>query len=52
MFFYAQGEMPADMLEIYRCCSKFDHEDPIAVALYEGISLPVILRQTASENAA
>ena len=42
MYFYARGNMPAEMLEIYRLCCKFDHEDPIAIARFEGIPVPPI----------
>ncbi|MEO9575622.1 MAG: hypothetical protein ABJ263_00115 [Tateyamaria sp.] len=42
MYFYAQHTMPASMLEIYRACSKFDHEDPIAMARHEGVDIPPI----------
>ena len=37
MYFYKQGELSLDMLEIYRRCSKFDHDDPIRLARQEGI---------------
>ena len=40
MYFYQNGLMAADMLEIYRRCCKFDREDPIDVARYEGIEPP------------
>lgn len=43
MYFYMQKSMPSDMLEIYRCCSKFDHEDPIDLARYMGVELPPIV---------
>jgi hypothetical protein len=42
MFFYVRGEMPAEMLEIYRMCSKFDGEDPVKIARFEGISVPPV----------
>ena len=38
MHFYTQGLMSHQMLEIYRVCSKLDKEDPIKVALYEGVA--------------
>lgn len=41
MYFYNLGKMPADMLEIYRRCSKFDREDPVDLAEFEGIDLPL-----------
>ena len=31
MFFYARGEMSAEVLEVYRICSRLDGEDPISV---------------------
>ncbi len=37
MFFHMRGEISVDLLEMYRRCCKFDHEDPIAVARYNGI---------------
>ena len=40
MYFYARGVMQADMLEIYRICSKLDREDPIEVARHEDVSVP------------
>ncbi len=39
MFFYNKGLIGTDMLEIYRRCSKFDKEDPIDLARFEGVSL-------------
>lgn len=29
MYFYHAGEMSADVLEIYRICSRIDHEDAV-----------------------
>lgn len=29
MHFHLQGDMSADVLEIYRICSRLDHEDPL-----------------------
>lgn len=29
MHFYRRGEMSADVLEIYRICSRIDHEDAV-----------------------
>ena len=31
MFFYARGEMSAEVLEVYRICSRLDGEDPLDV---------------------
>lgn len=40
MYFFKNGELSAEMLEIYRRCSKFDTEDPLDLARYEGVSVP------------
>ncbi|CAD0185125.1 hypothetical protein RUESEDTHA_02011 [Ruegeria sp. THAF57] len=40
MYFYKSGKLSAEMLEIYRRCSKFDTEDPLDLARYEGVSIP------------
>lgn len=40
MFFHKEKSMPHHMLEIYRICSKFDQEDPLAVATFEGVEIP------------
>lgn len=37
MYFYQRKAMSAELLEIYRRCCKFDHEDPIDLAAFEGI---------------
>ena len=37
MYFYKQGQISLEMLEIYRRCSKFDHDDPISLAKQEGV---------------
>ena len=31
MFFYGRSEMSAEVLEVYRICSRLDSEDPISV---------------------
>ena len=38
MYFYKRGAISADLLEVYRKCCKFDHEDPLAVARYEDLT--------------
>ncbi len=40
MYFFKNGKLSAEMLEIYRRCSKFDTEDPLDLARYEGVSIP------------
>lgn len=43
MYFYTYDMMPLNMLEIYRCCSNLDSEDPIELAEFEGVELPSIV---------
>lgn len=31
MYFYQRGEMAAEVLEVYRICSRLDAEDPVSV---------------------
>lgn len=31
MFFYRRGEMSAEVLEVYRICSRLDGDDPVAL---------------------
>ena len=40
MYFFKNGKLSAEMLEIYRRCSKFDTDDPLDLARYEGVSIP------------
>ena len=40
MYFHKEKSMPHHMLEIYRVCSKFDQEDPLVVAKFEGVEIP------------
>ncbi len=42
MYFYHRGDISAALLEIYRRCCKFDDEDPVDLALFEGIDTPCI----------
>lgn len=30
MYFYRQGAMSPEALEVYRLCSRLDHDDPLA----------------------
>lgn len=38
MYFYNKGLCSKELLEVYRRCSKFDHEDPVELAKHEGIT--------------
>lgn len=49
MHFFNLGLISADMLEIYRRCSKFDREDPIDLARYERVLVPPISLGPASQ---
>ena len=42
MYFYRTMRMTPELLEIYRRCCKFDDEDPIDLARFEGVSVPAV----------
>jgi len=44
MSFYLRGEMSAEILEIYRICSRIDAEDPLAALRAYRIGRDWILR--------
>ncbi|WP_170329869.1 hypothetical protein [Ruegeria arenilitoris] len=48
MYFFKNGKLSAEMLEIYRRCSKFDTEDPLDLARYEGVSIPKFVCELSS----
>jgi hypothetical protein len=31
MYFYKRGELSPDVLEVYRLCSRLDHQDPLSI---------------------
>lgn len=31
MFFHKRGELTAEALEVYRLCSRLDHQDPLPI---------------------
>lgn len=39
MYFFQTGKMSVELLEIYRRCSKFDFEDPLDLAKFEGVEV-------------
>lgn len=43
MYFYAIGELPPQILEIYRRCCNDDREDPVDLARFEGIPVSGII---------
>jgi hypothetical protein len=36
MYFYRAGAMTAEALEVYRLCSRLDHEDPLPIIRERG----------------
>ena len=49
MFLYNVGLVNKDMLDIYRICSKYDHENPRDLAQHEGVTLPNLDIRSAAE---
>ena len=39
MYFYKSGVVSPELLEIYRRCCKLDNEDPIKLAIHEGVEV-------------
>ena len=37
MWFYKRGEMDAGTLEVYRICSRLDHQDPLPIIRDRGV---------------
>jgi hypothetical protein len=37
MYFYKRGELSAEVLEVYRLCSRLDHQDPLAIIRDRGV---------------
>ena len=37
MYFYKQGELPPEALEVYRLCSRLDGEDPLSIMRDRGV---------------
>ncbi|MDQ2704592.1 MAG: hypothetical protein M3Y43_05480 [Pseudomonadota bacterium] len=37
MYFYKRGELPAEALEVYRLCSRLDHQDPLPIIRDRGV---------------
>jgi len=51
MYFYQHGEMAAEVLEVYRICSRLDAEDPVSVLRRWHIGAEWIARLEAFRNA-
>ena len=37
MYFYKSGTLPAEVLEVYRLCSRLDAEDPLPIIRERGV---------------
>ena len=37
MYFYKRGELPAEVLEVYRLCSRLDRQDPLSIIRDRGV---------------
>lgn len=37
MYFYKRGELPAEVLEVYRLSSRLDNQDPLAIVRDRGV---------------
>jgi hypothetical protein len=48
MYFYQQGEMSAETLEVYRICSRLDGQDPLSILRERGIGQEWIERVRSS----
>jgi hypothetical protein len=44
MFFYKRRELSAEVLEVYRICSRLDRDDPLAVMRSRGVGAKWIAR--------
>lgn len=44
MSLYQRGEIPAEVLEVYRICSRLDGEDALTLLALRGIGAEVIAR--------
>lgn len=44
MFFYKRDELTAEVLEVYRICSRLDHQDPVAIMRDRGVGATWIAR--------
>ena len=39
MYMHKHAGLPLKLLEIYRICCKLDHEDPVDLAIFEGVDV-------------
>ena len=51
MYFYKRGELPAEVLEVYRLCARLDNEDPLAIVRDRGVGKDWLRRMDYPANA-
>ena len=49
MYFYKRGEMTAEVLEVYRLCSRLDNEDPLPIVRDRGVGKDWLARMDAGK---
>ena len=50
MYFYKRGEMTAEVLEVYRLCSRLDNEDPLPIIRDRGVGKDWLARMEAGQR--
>lgn len=50
MYFYKRGEMSAEVLEVYRLCSRLDAEDPLEIIEDRGVDAAWLARVRAARS--
>ena len=51
MYFYRKDEMGPEALEVYRICSRLDHEDPLAIMRDRGVGGGWLARMAGTQSA-
>jgi len=49
MYLYKRGQMNAETLEVYRLCSRLDHQDPLSIIRDRGVGKEWLKRFAKSE---
>ncbi|MEW9806038.1 hypothetical protein [Mesorhizobium marinum] len=47
MYFYKRGDLSAEVLEVYRLCSRLDSQDPLAIVRDRGVGMEWLKRMGA-----
>jgi hypothetical protein len=50
MYFYKRGELGPEVLEVYRLCSRLDHQDPLAIIRDRGAGRDWVRRVEAGRD--